>query len=120
MPLWRSNYWDQLMRKHHLAVIAVIAMSGAAFAFEKAHVKKGGAWVCRDIRHIERSAQYGDDDEAFVKFMLPKATTGECRALVTGTEIMIEDRKYTSVQALCVRPKGSPDCYWMESKFVER
>ena len=82
MPLWRSNYWDQLMRKHHLAVIAVIAMSGAAFAFEKAHVRKSKPWVCRDIRHIERSAQYGDDPEAFVEGLFPKATTGECRALV--------------------------------------
>jgi len=68
-------------------------------------------WACKDYEDLLKFDRLVKDDfEASRKF-----ASRNCVYLADGTEITIENANFLLHSKLCVRPKGYPDCLWIDS-----
>lgn len=101
------------------AVLILTGLSSTAQA-EGTHVLNRTAFGCKSVEQreaIKNDVRRADHLSAYLAYRNAGAS-GDCRQFLRGDEVFLVTRR--SSDALCVRPAGSRDCYWIAEISLSR
>lgn len=99
-------------------LLAAIALPATAAPTRKITTFAIGCTDREDLSRLVKLAVSGDK-EAFGTLAARQIASGSCRPFDEGTDVFIEDTSLFS-GVTCVRPKGDPDCYWVQVEFISK
>lgn len=94
------------------AILApAVVQAGATFRLQ------ASAYGCLLLPEAKRLRELGaKDPEAAAKYLTPRLQEGSCADIAKDTIVEIEGRDEFGA---CLRPKGSPSCFWVRGSFAE-
>jgi hypothetical protein len=77
--------------------------------------------ACKTVESLDklRDIARSGDQAAYEKLIFRVVTSGECISLERGQAVNVEHFSFWH-SALCVRPQGEPDCWWIIQPGVSK